>query len=875
VYTRIISSVVAKDGLAEGDPLFVFKRPGKFSSVADLASANEALGRVTITSGDSDRMLAKVPLAFDGIVASTPSDLNQTMPHYLYDIDTTRELLVTVGGVARLVTNLYGDPNAGEFVYLGFVFDATASTFQIVPLSHEHMIGKVDHPEITNLDDLKAAIRVGRVLDTKASPSEITEHVAKRHKSGVPRLTKPPHALSVALSGRILLEEEVKSLRDFDETRVERQIRLERQTAEAAQAAKAKAEAAQLAKEAEAEAAAVNKRAAEAARLAKEAEAEARRVALLEASLVEAETQRVAAEAAEKNAAAKKAQAEKAEADKKAEAEAEVVAAVAAEAKAKVEAEKAEKAAAEAARVKEEAEWMAAAEKEEKAIRVEAARVEAKQAEEAAKQAEAKAKVEAEQAAVAAEEAEAENVAAAKAKAAAVAAAVAAEEAAKAEVAMAKTVEQAEVAKAYRVALDNVEVAEKAAKAAEEKAAKAVEEQKYADEEVEAAKMKREVVTQLTTELEVFVNGNLDFNKPLVDLQTESNTLVQLRKEVSELVNMNGMLADPKPIDGILATQPVTKSLVASSKRSIENVLGPYDEFEELFSSMIISNDLVELTDTIRRVLVAERNLEHTMGLKEIVDSNTNELKSSVTRFSIYAKRKDISEDDRKKATEIVIKTADQLKEYNEISNLLETLMDQIRGRIQTAYRDGGILLSDSLFPGESDANRNYLKEFKDEIGEATFKAFQNVAGEYREVAQDAWAKTKDEMLTRSKDAEQAKEQADRVWRVQYDALQAAEARMQAADANTPVYNAQYDFLAKQEAAAAAAAKAAAEKASKASKAAQAAQAGLKAARDVVNRFIPRRGPRVPTSMAIGKRYKHKSDKTLAVLAILMASEPI
>ena len=133
-------------------------------------------------------------------------------------------------------------------------------------------------------------------------------------------------------------------------------------------------------------------------------------------------------------------------------------------------------------------------------------------------------------------------------------------------------------------------------------------------------------------------------------------------------------------------------------------------------------------------------------------------------------------------------------------------------------------------------------------------------------------------MYSRSRDAEQAKEQADRVWRVQYDALQALEARMQAADANTPVYDAQYDFLAtmeKREAAekaAAAAAKAAAEKASKA---AQAAQAVLKAAREFANRLIPRLRPRVSTNLAIGKRYKHKSDKTLAVLAILMASEPI
>lgn len=215
VYTRIISSIFAKEQLVEGDPLFVFKRPGKLSSVADLEGANEALGKVKITADNSADMLAQLPLAFDGIVASTPSDFNQTMPDYMYDMDTTKELLVTVGGVARLVTNLYGDPNAGEFVYLGFVFNVVESTLQMVPLSHEHMIGKVKHPGIPIMDNLKAAIRVGRVIDTKASPSEITEHVAKRHKGppGHPRLAMPPHALSVALSGRLLLEEEVKSLR--------------------------------------------------------------------------------------------------------------------------------------------------------------------------------------------------------------------------------------------------------------------------------------------------------------------------------------------------------------------------------------------------------------------------------------------------------------------------------------------------------------------------------------------------------------------------------------------------------------------------------------------------------------------------------------
>ena len=222
VYTRIVSSIVAKDNTVEGDPLFVFKRPGKLSSVVDLEGANEALLNLTFTPGDSvEIMLAKLPLAFDGIVASTPSDLNQTMPTYMHDIDATQEMLVTVGGMARLVTNIYGNPNAGEFVYIGFVFNAAKSTLQMVPLSHEHMIGKVEHPSISDMDNLKAAIRVGRVIDTKASPSEITERVAKRHRLdrfgtfGFPRPAKLPHALSlsVALSGLILLEEDIRGLR--------------------------------------------------------------------------------------------------------------------------------------------------------------------------------------------------------------------------------------------------------------------------------------------------------------------------------------------------------------------------------------------------------------------------------------------------------------------------------------------------------------------------------------------------------------------------------------------------------------------------------------------------------------------------------------
>jgi hypothetical protein len=118
--------------------------------------------------------------------------------------------------VARLVTNLYGAPNAGEYIYLGFVVVNSGSTppyLQLVPMSHEHMIGKVVHSQM-DFSKLVGVIKMGRVLDTKASPSEMTARLAKRYRSGAPALAKPPHALSVAVSGFLLLPTEIQRLRD-------------------------------------------------------------------------------------------------------------------------------------------------------------------------------------------------------------------------------------------------------------------------------------------------------------------------------------------------------------------------------------------------------------------------------------------------------------------------------------------------------------------------------------------------------------------------------------------------------------------------------------------------------------------------------------
>ena len=215
VYTRIIGSMATKDHVAEGDPVFVFKRPGKLSAVCDLEIANEELRAIVVnpvTLVNMAQTLANLPFAFDGIVSSTPSDLHQ---HDTHPLDETQELLVTVGGVARMVTNLYGVPNAGEYIYLGFVVVNSGSTppyLQLVPMSHEHMVGKVTHPKIGALTDVVAAIRVGRVLDTKASPSEVTDAVAKRLKTSS-GLAKPPHALSIALSSAVLLTNEIAALR--------------------------------------------------------------------------------------------------------------------------------------------------------------------------------------------------------------------------------------------------------------------------------------------------------------------------------------------------------------------------------------------------------------------------------------------------------------------------------------------------------------------------------------------------------------------------------------------------------------------------------------------------------------------------------------
>jgi hypothetical protein len=215
VYTRIIGSMATKDHVAEGDPVFVFKRPGKLSAVCDLEIANEELRAIVVNPVNLANMaqtLANLPFAFDGIVSSTPSDLHQ---HDTHPLDATQELLVTVGGVARMVTNLYGVPNAGEYIYLGFVVVNSGSTppyLQLVPVSHEHMVGKVAHPKIGALTDVVAAIRVGRVLDTKASPSEVTDAVAKRLKT-FSGLARPPHALSIALSSAVLLTNEIAALR--------------------------------------------------------------------------------------------------------------------------------------------------------------------------------------------------------------------------------------------------------------------------------------------------------------------------------------------------------------------------------------------------------------------------------------------------------------------------------------------------------------------------------------------------------------------------------------------------------------------------------------------------------------------------------------